>query len=153
MKFQGVFKNSFEVLKVNGGVCYSTCQLGIFPSIDWWLGIWNPGWRGFMVCFWVIPVHTVCLSLPAWARWWSRWVGGPRRGLRTARRSGKSAQRERWAWNGCWRGCCRTGRRSSARGCARSGTRRWRIRCWWSRRRHRHSHGKICSNKNAGALY
>ena len=30
----GVFDNFVEVLKVDGGLCYSTCQVGIFSSND-----------------------------------------------------------------------------------------------------------------------
>ena len=36
---------------MNGGVCCSTYQVGMFSSIDWWVNVWNPDWRGFMVWF------------------------------------------------------------------------------------------------------
>ena len=44
-QIQGVFSNFFEVLKGNGGLCYSTYQLGIFLSIDWGVSVRNPDWR------------------------------------------------------------------------------------------------------------
>ena len=50
---KGVFNNIFNVLKGNGGVCYSTNRFDIFSSTDWWVNIWDPDWRGFIICFWV----------------------------------------------------------------------------------------------------
>ena len=61
---QWVFNNFFEILKGNGGPCYSTYLLSIFSSVEWWL-IWNPDWRVFLVCFSVKVIRgSVCDIYP-----------------------------------------------------------------------------------------